>query len=777
MIFTEFRLRNFQGIGNKTIKFPFVQGITIFTGDNGTGKSTLPAEGMHFIFTGESYSKKKKDELVNWVNKKNCMAEFDFVSTSGIPHTVGRCISPDKRYIYKNNDPEDEIPYTDANDFNRIVADLLGIDKKIFEQTVFLSADFYQPFLTLTGPNKREFIKRMFSFQKYSDMELMIKDDIKEHNKEISDKEVKKITANGEMVYTKQQKDNEKSKLEDLIKYNTDIIERKRVAHDVKKSEIIGYDHEQHQKDITEVDVLRAELNMKSINVDIDEKKGMLKSVNDDVDIDEKIKESNLLYNGAVSNKKHNDKEILKFDKLLEENNKLNGQYSDVVDLDEKDYNRKAAKLLSELNQIGFDRREHEKIITDSKSKIEYYETVDVCGECGNVHTPESKKENTDKLLVLIDENQKMVDGLAVMEEKTRKDYDIASDTEKRIIEYNKLLIPNNAQMKSITISDVDYESIIDEQNNIINKHTTTRDEIDKIKNENSLLQRDIDIKNAELKKDMVRFDELKKNHSSVDYLSENEKLLTLCVTIKNQLKACDEALRHSQRAKDHNINIKISLSSLKTEIELLDKTISDSKLLLQNVNYDRVKELKKMIKKLDDQIKEKTFDVAVLNKLIFGLGDKGIKKYIIGKYVPLLNKLALKNCEKLGSKFMIKFERTGLAVEIIYRGVKRGYYQLSSGQRQRVNLAILFTFIQFNRIKSCTTFPFLSLDEVLDSSLDEEGIEALMELLSEMKKDIPYITVITHKKENLEFADRIVNVSTKAGFSQYINNATQEIY
>ena len=53
-------------------------------------------------------------------------------------------------------------------------------------------------------------------------------------------------------------------------------------------------------------------------------------------------------------------------------------------------------------------------------------------------------------------------------------------------------------------------------------------------------------------------------------------------------------------------------------------------------------------------------------------------------------------------------------------------YDGLSTGQKARANMAILFAFIEFAERKSGSRVNLLSLDEVLDVGLDKQGKETI---------------------------------------------------
>lgn len=88
-----------------------------------------------------------------------------------------------------------------------------------------------------------------------------------------------------------------------------------------------------------------------------------------------------------------------------------------------------------------------------------------------------------------------------------------------------------------------------------------------------------------------------------------------------------------------------------------------------------------------------------------------------------------------------------------------------SAGQRQRVKLANLFAL--HNLISD---IDFMILDESLEGSLDQEGKEAIIELLNTQAKDIGTLFVISQDETIKDSFDSIINIGIKDGVSHLLN-------
>ena len=128
-------------------------------------------------------------------------------------------------------------------------------------------------------------------------------------------------------------------------------------------------------------------------------------------------------------------------------------------------------------------------------------------------------------------------------------------------------------------------------------------------------------------------------------------------------------------------------------------------------------------------------------------LKDTGIKTKIIKQYLPVINQLTNKYLQILD--FFVHFDLDESFQETI-RSRHRdafSYDSFSEGEKQRIDLSLLFTWRQIAKMKNSVATNLLILDETFDSSLDEEGIENLMKIISTLGEDTN-VFVISHKSE-----------------------------
>ena len=130
-------------------------------------------------------------------------------------------------------------------------------------------------------------------------------------------------------------------------------------------------------------------------------------------------------------------------------------------------------------------------------------------------------------------------------------------------------------------------------------------------------------------------------------------------------------------------------------------------------------------------------------------LKDSGIKTKIIRQYLPVINKLVNKYLKAMD--FFVQFDLDETFKETIksrHRD-KFSYASFSEGEKQRIDLALVFTWRTIAKMKNSASTNLLLLDEVFDSSLDVNGTDYVMQLLNTIGEETN-VFVISHKGDQL---------------------------
>ena len=180
-------------------------------------------------------------------------------------------------------------------------------------------------------------------------------------------------------------------------------------------------------------------------------------------------------------------------------------------------------------------------------------------------------------------------------------------------------------------------------------------------------------------------------------------------------------------------------------EIDGLQNQTGDVKTAKTELNGLRKKKDSATEKKLA-YVEERTYN-EVIGEM---LKDTGIKTKVIKQYLPVMNKLINQYLQVLD--FFVAFHLDENFSETI-RSRHRdtfNYASFSEGEKQRIDLSLLFTWRQIAKMKNSASTNLLVLDETFDSSLDMDGIDNLTKILDTLE-DGSNVFIISHKGDVLE--------------------------
>ena len=223
-----------------------------------------------------------------------------------------------------------------------------------------------------------------------------------------------------------------------------------------------------------------------------------------------------------------------------------------------------------------------------------------------------------------------------------------------------------------------------------------------------------------------------------------------------NEIKATQQEVSNNLnklRQKQNRINSNNdAITLLQKEIDKIQKEINnlqgqsgDVSKAKRELNSLRKKKDKATEKKLE-YVEERTYN-EVIGEM---LKDTGIKTKVIKQYLPVMNRLINQYLQILD--FFVSFHLDENFNETI-RSRHRdsfNYASFSEGEKQRIDLSLLFTWRQIAKMKNSAASNLLILDETFDSSLDHDGIDNLTKIL-ETLDDGSNVFIISHKGDILE--------------------------
>jgi DNA repair exonuclease SbcCD ATPase subunit len=216
-------------------------------------------------------------------------------------------------------------------------------------------------------------------------------------------------------------------------------------------------------------------------------------------------------------------------------------------------------------------------------------------------------------------------------------------------------------------------------------------------------------------------------------------------IQISNNL----NTLRQRQ-SKINSNNEKISL--LQKEIDKVQKDI-DSLTQMTGDSGKAKKELTELrrTKQKATEMKLSYVEERTYNEVIGEmLKDTGIKTKVIKQYLPVMNRLINQYLQVLD--FFVAFhldENFNETIRSRHRDTFN-YASFSEGEKQRIDLSLLFTWRQIAKMKNSAATNLLILDETFDSSLDVDGVDNLTKILSTLE-DGTNVFIISHKGDILE--------------------------
>ena len=211
-------------------------------------------------------------------------------------------------------------------------------------------------------------------------------------------------------------------------------------------------------------------------------------------------------------------------------------------------------------------------------------------------------------------------------------------------------------------------------------------------------------------------------------------------------------------------------LTSNSQEISRLQKDISENqKFLEKDISADLQKansdlaDIKDELQTYNDTKIKKNEEYQYKLAIAEMLKDTGIKTKIIKQYLPVMNQLINQYLQVLD--FYVHFDLDEEFNETIRSRHRDNfvYESFSEGEKQRIDLALLFTWRQIAKMKNSVSTNLLMLDETFDSSLDHDGVDNLIKILYTLDEDTN-VFIISHKGEILDgrFENKIEFIKEK---------------
>lgn len=259
------------------------------------------------------------------------------------------------------------------------------------------------------------------------------------------------------------------------------------------------------------------------------------------------------------------------------------------------------------------------------------------------------------------------------------------------------------------------------------------------------------DLINKEKQKLEQQLEELAKDKKQCgDKLLETQQLKT---TLTTKRQSQTNKLQQAQIQKHENQNLKQQLIQLNSRL----KDIDDDIVSTQNVKdgYDEIiKETTTRLEQIQIVIDKIKSQMSKLEIIKFVVSEEGVKSYIVKKILQLFNAKLSYYLKKMDSNCICVFNEYFEEEIIDEKGKSCSYFNFSGAERKNIDLACLFAFMDIRRLQGDVAFNFSMYDELFDSSLDERGVELVIDILKERIENYgESVIVISHRKESTKLA------------------------
>ena len=232
----------------------------------------------------------------------------------------------------------------------------------------------------------------------------------------------------------------------------------------------------------------------------------------------------------------------------------------------------------------------------------------------------------------------------------------------------------------------------------------------------------------------------------------------------KNLVKLQRETTSLSNEISQFNIRIANNnkrRGTLETEIQNITDKIEN-----RDTEDEKLTDYKNQLKDILLKLEETQDDFDYLSEGNQLLKDDGVKKRIIRKYLPLINKQVNDYLQRMD--FYVNFMLDEDFNESVQTPVheKFSYASFSEGEKMRIDLALLFTWREIARMKNSVVTNLLIMDEVFDSSLDEFGTDYFLKIVRYIITDAN-VFIISHKQDLYDKFNHCLEFTKDKGFSK----------
>ena len=272
----------------------------------------------------------------------------------------------------------------------------------------------------------------------------------------------------------------------------------------------------------------------------------------------------------------------------------------------------------------------------------------------------------------------------------------------------------------------------------------------------------------------------------------EKEKINIILDDILNDIKYNKEdyenivkEINSYSTAKTKIDNKLLSIKTQKDNISYLERNITEIENIINQYQTD-IDSIKNETNSFDDLISETTNkingikqEIDSLKKVInlmdvvkFVVSEEGVKSFIVKKILSHFNGKLTHFMKKLDSNCVCVFNEYFEEEIVNEKGKICLYNNFSGAERKAIDLACLFSFMDMRKSQGDVYYNLSFYDELFDSSLDEKGVDLVLEILNErVEKYNECVMVISHRKESIKSANGdVIFLEKHNGITRRVN-------
>lgn len=240
------------------------------------------------------------------------------------------------------------------------------------------------------------------------------------------------------------------------------------------------------------------------------------------------------------------------------------------------------------------------------------------------------------------------------------------------------------------------------------------------------------------------------------EHVKKLEKLKEIHNSITSKIKALQKKeTQFKNEVREYRISdIK---SDLKYKISMKGKSVEPIIKLKNDLHQDMLR----LKKEYEELVKEKT----TLDMIMMIFGEGGIRKTIMSKNIPIINKIMSDTIKSMGLNYEVTFDES-FDSKITENGYNIKYSTLSTGEKIKIDFSCIVTIIKFLKLHHGDS-NLLFLDELF-SNIHVNGVSFMIDILKDLSEELGINIFLIHhaQLEGIMF-DKIYMTHKPDGFSR----------